>query len=80
MLLRAALQVLQVASSMEKEKKSKAVPADISPCLHEVAVWEMKHIRKLSHLCALTYLPHKVNVSTRQPGPRACRLQPSTRV
>ena len=47
-------QVLQEASDRERLKQQ-GPPADIMKFLLPVTVTEMKHIRKLSSLCALTY-------------------------
>jgi hypothetical protein len=54
------LQVLQEASLRERQQKQQ--PADISQFLAPVGVWELKHLRKLAHLTALTYLLHLVTV------------------
>eukprot|EP00197_Chlamydomonas_leiostraca_P006399 CAMPEP_0202865660 /NCGR_PEP_ID=MMETSP1391-20130828/6282_1 /ASSEMBLY_ACC=CAM_ASM_000867 /TAXON_ID=1034604 /ORGANISM="Chlamydomonas leiostraca, Strain SAG 11-49" /LENGTH=781 /DNA_ID=CAMNT_0049545523 /DNA_START=38 /DNA_END=2383 /DNA_ORIENTATION=- len=51
----ASLQVLNEAHELEQAREQAQQPADISPFLSPVSTWELKHIRKLSHLTALTY-------------------------
>ena len=53
--------MLQEASLRERQQKQQ--PADISQFLAPVGVWELKHLRRLAHLTALTYLLHLVTVS-----------------
>jgi len=55
-----AEKMLREAADLEKEKQASTVPADITTFLAPAAVWELKHIRKLSSLCALTYKMYKV--------------------
>lgn len=56
--------VLQEASSKEREMHLNSVPPDITPYLKKVPTRELRHIRKMSNLCGLTYYPLKVNPSS----------------
>jgi len=48
------VQVLQQAATRAQEAHTRSPPVDISRFLHPVEVWEMKHVRRLCNLCALT--------------------------
>mmetsp|Transcript_37569 Transcript_37569/g.111035 ORF Transcript_37569/g.111035 Transcript_37569/m.111035 type:complete len:778 (-) Transcript_37569:90-2423(-) len=54
------VQVLQQAATRAQEAHTRSPPVDISRFLHPVEVWEMKHVRRLCNLCALTYKLHLV--------------------
>lgn len=48
-------QVLQEAQALEQARKRASEPPDITPFLTQVPVWELKQMRRLCHLTALTY-------------------------
>ena len=52
--------VAEAKREMEIAHANSSLLPDLSGFLTPVAVWELKHIRKLSHLCGLTYKPGRV--------------------
>lgn len=55
--------MLQQAAERERAQDAKREWPDVSGFLVATPVWELKHIRRLSALCGLTYKTHLVTVS-----------------
>eukprot|EP00798_Chlamydomonas_sp_ICE-L_P013973 gene13973-19916_t len=53
-------EVFEAAVSQEGEDFASKAAADITPYLSSIGVWEMKHIRRLSAMCDLSYRMHLV--------------------
>ena len=68
--MHALMQMLQEASEVGRVKQLNSQPVDIKPYLSPVGVWEAKHLRRLSHLSALTYRPRLVTVSGKKRNPQ----------
>ncbi|KXZ44292.1 hypothetical protein GPECTOR_70g523 [Gonium pectorale] len=76
--------VLREASSKERELQTSKAPLDVSSFLGPVGGWELRHIRKLSSLTALTYFMHLVTPRRLQrmhklelvTTSRACEIRP----
>lgn len=53
---------LQNAEAEKVGERSKVSLADVEPYLRTVGIVELKHLRMMSNLCALTYFMDKVTV------------------